>query len=68
MMEENGYLALAQNIVNSLSESAVRESLIKIFAAMLESNARMQYIATEQCETRIRSTTKHCQQTAQIKQ
>lgn len=45
---EDGITELARSIVAALPESAVRESLIAMYDAVLRANAKMQQISTNQ--------------------
>ena len=67
-MNEDGYYTLAERIVNSLPQSAVREALINIFAAVLQSNARMVDISAQHClaSNSLRTTGQYCQQSTMI--
>lgn len=67
-MNEAEYYTLARMVVDSLPQSALREALVNIFAAVLQSNARMLNITANYAlaQNALRTTEQYCQQTAKL--
>lgn len=68
-MNEAEYATLARRIVDSLPQSSLRETLIYILAAVLQSNARIMNITANYtlAQNELRTTEQYCQQTAKLK-